>query len=34
MDITKKEEKVLKGFDEKHRNGEGKPQKSHCAQSS
>jgi hypothetical protein len=34
MDITKKEEKVLKGFDEKHRNGEGKPQKSHFAQSS
>jgi hypothetical protein len=34
MDITKNKEKVFKGFDEKHRNGEGKPQQSHCAQSS
>ena len=34
MDITKQEEKVSKGFDEKHKNGEGKPKISNCAQSS
>ena len=32
--IRKKEEKVRKGSNEKHKNGEGKPKISHFAQSS